>query len=79
MAKSFDLPPRLSTIHQIAHWPDLALVPVMDAVKFEPTLDPHEVVEPPLIACHQVMEKFFVQLGSPEAVHFREKLLQVML
>ena len=54
-------------------------MPVIEAVRFEPTLEPHEVVDPPLTACHQRSVKFFIQDGNPEAVHFREKLLHVMV
>jgi len=51
----------------------------MEAVRFEPTLDPHEVVDPPLTDCHHLRVKFFIHDGKPDAVHFREKLLHVMV
>ena len=41
----------------------------MIAVSFESTLEPQEVVDPPLTDCHQLTRMFFIRKSKPLAVH----------
>ena len=41
----------------------------MIAVSFESTLEPHDVVDPPLTDCHQLTRMFFIRKSKPLAVH----------